>query len=150
MPIISLNWSLKRVFGSILTIFIVILTLFNIRKTSSESSSNLRGKTKTIVNTTMSMQGICIPTSFLAILCWHFTTFVGGRVLTSFLTSSSKFPFTLYGTAWKKEATASLVELALKNGFRSIDTACMCLTHSHYLPLESLTNLLTCRSTKTL
>jgi len=30
----------------------------------------------------------------------------------------------MYGTAWKKEKTAELVSLALKCGFRGIDTAC--------------------------
>ena len=30
----------------------------------------------------------------------------------------------MYGTAWKKERTAELVALALKCGFRGIDTAC--------------------------
>ena len=30
----------------------------------------------------------------------------------------------VYGTAWKKERTADLVELALSTGFRGIDTAC--------------------------
>lgn len=33
-------------------------------------------------------------------------------------------PNMIYGTAWKKEETARLVELAIKNGFRAIDTAC--------------------------
>ena len=33
-------------------------------------------------------------------------------------------PAILYGTAWKKERTAALVELALDCGFRGIDTAC--------------------------
>ena len=33
-------------------------------------------------------------------------------------------PRIIYGTAWKKERTASLVELALRAGFRGIDTAC--------------------------
>ncbi|MFG1293903.1 aldo/keto reductase family protein [Xanthobacter versatilis] len=33
-------------------------------------------------------------------------------------------PRILYGTAWKKERTAELVELALRSGFRGIDTAC--------------------------
>lgn len=32
-------------------------------------------------------------------------------------------PKLLYGTAWKKDATADLVLLALKAGFRGIDTA---------------------------
>ena len=30
----------------------------------------------------------------------------------------------IYGTAWKKEETSRLVELALKSGFKAIDTAC--------------------------
>ena len=30
----------------------------------------------------------------------------------------------IYGTAWKKDATASLVDLAIRAGFRRIDTAC--------------------------
>lgn len=33
-------------------------------------------------------------------------------------------PPLLYGTAWKKERTGELVELALRLGFRGIDTAC--------------------------
>jgi diketogulonate reductase-like aldo/keto reductase len=33
-------------------------------------------------------------------------------------------PRLLYGTAWKKERTAALVEEALRAGFRGIDTAC--------------------------
>jgi diketogulonate reductase-like aldo/keto reductase len=32
-------------------------------------------------------------------------------------------PDFMYGTAWKKEATAPLVELAVESGFRAIDTA---------------------------
>jgi len=30
----------------------------------------------------------------------------------------------IYGTAWKKEETSRLVQLALKSGFKAIDTAC--------------------------
>lgn len=33
-------------------------------------------------------------------------------------------PRIIYGTAWKKERTAALVELALRSGFRGVDTAC--------------------------
>lgn len=33
-------------------------------------------------------------------------------------------PPIIYGTAWKKADTAALVELALRHGFRGIDTAC--------------------------
>jgi diketogulonate reductase-like aldo/keto reductase len=35
-----------------------------------------------------------------------------------------QMPRIIYGTAWKKQATAELVELALRTGFRGIDTAC--------------------------
>lgn len=38
--------------------------------------------------------------------------------------SVSSIPRIFYGTAWKKERTAELVTLALKSGFRAIDTAC--------------------------
>jgi len=33
-------------------------------------------------------------------------------------------PGLIYGTAWKKERTTALVELALRLGFRGVDTAC--------------------------
>lgn len=36
---------------------------------------------------------------------------------------STSIPTFLYGTAWKEDRTASLVELALRAGFRAIDTA---------------------------
>ncbi|MDD5717871.1 MAG: aldo/keto reductase [Sulfuricurvum sp.] len=35
-----------------------------------------------------------------------------------------RMPALLYGTAWKKERTADLVQMALSCGFRGIDTAC--------------------------
>jgi diketogulonate reductase-like aldo/keto reductase len=35
-----------------------------------------------------------------------------------------RVPRIIYGTAWKKSATADLVSLAIQNGFRGIDTAC--------------------------
>jgi diketogulonate reductase-like aldo/keto reductase len=37
--------------------------------------------------------------------------------------SSPTIPKFLYGTAWKEDRTASLVELALRSGFRAVDTA---------------------------
>lgn len=36
----------------------------------------------------------------------------------------SKLPYIMYGTAWKKDATARLVSKAVESGFRFIDTAC--------------------------
>lgn len=38
--------------------------------------------------------------------------------------NTTLIPPLLYGTAWKKERTAELVEKAIKYGFRGIDTAC--------------------------
>ncbi|KAH6610144.1 nadp-dependent oxidoreductase domain [Trichoderma cornu-damae] len=38
-------------------------------------------------------------------------------------TASARIPKLVYGTAWKKDRTADLVYLALKTGFRAIDTA---------------------------
>ncbi|KAL6871237.1 putative aldo-keto reductase [Trichoderma novae-zelandiae] len=38
-------------------------------------------------------------------------------------TASARIPKLVYGTAWKKDQTADLVYLALKTGFRGIDTA---------------------------
>eukprot|EP01039_Chlorochromonas_danica_P005681 gene5682-6264_t len=37
---------------------------------------------------------------------------------------ASSIPTLLYGTAWKKERTAQLVEEAIRTGFRAVDTAC--------------------------
>jgi len=39
-------------------------------------------------------------------------------------TAGVRVPKIIYGTAWKKSATQSLVAQALKHGFRGIDTAC--------------------------
>src|ERR1700744_5357034 len=44
----------------------------------------------------------------------------------AFVTSTAgvRVPRILYGTAWKKEDTESLVRLAILEGYRGIDTAC--------------------------
>lgn len=44
----------------------------------------------------------------------------------NFLTSAYgvRMPRIIYGTAWKQERTAALVEQAIETGFRGIDTAC--------------------------
>src|SRR5215467_3709491 len=44
--------------------------------------------------------------------------------------SSASLPTFLYGTAWKKDPTAALTELAVQTGFRGIDTANQ-LRHYH-------------------
>jgi diketogulonate reductase-like aldo/keto reductase len=45
----------------------------------------------------------------------------GPMTLTAY--NGVSIPSFLYGTAWKKEATAPLVQLAVESGFRGIDTA---------------------------
>ena len=52
-----------------------------------------------------------------------------------------KMPRIIYGTAWKKERTASLVQQAISNGFRGIDTACQ---PKHYFEPGVGDALLTC------
>src|SRR5271169_5710586 len=47
-------------------------------------------------------------------------------------------PPLFYGTAWKKAATTSLVALAIKTGFRAIDTACQPRHYSENLVGEAL------------
>src|SRR6202035_370897 len=44
----------------------------------------------------------------------------------TFITSAAnvRTPRIIYGTAWKKSETARLVEKAVRQGFRGIDTAC--------------------------
>jgi len=47
-------------------------------------------------------------------------------------------PSFMYGTAWKKEATAQLVELAVMSGFRAIDTANQLIHYQEALVGEAL------------
>ncbi len=50
-------------------------------------------------------------------------------------------PSFMYGTAWKKDATASLVELAVQTGFKAIDTANQLIHYQEALVGEALLNL---------
>ena len=47
-------------------------------------------------------------------------------------------PAFMYGTAWKKEATKSLVELAVRSGFTAIDTANQLIHYNEALVGEAL------------
>ncbi len=47
-------------------------------------------------------------------------------------------PTFIYGTAWKKNSTADLVELAIKSGFRAIDTANQAKHYNEALVGEAL------------
>jgi diketogulonate reductase-like aldo/keto reductase len=47
----------------------------------------------------------------------------------------------MYGTAWKKDATAQLVELAVNSGFRAIDTANQLIHYHEALVGEALLSL---------
>jgi diketogulonate reductase-like aldo/keto reductase len=50
-------------------------------------------------------------------------------------------PSFMYGTAWKKEATAQLAELAVVSGFRAIDTANQLIHYQEALVGEALQSL---------
>ena len=50
-------------------------------------------------------------------------------------------PDFMYGTAWKKEATARLVELAVESGFTAIDTANQLIHYQEALVGEALLSL---------
>jgi diketogulonate reductase-like aldo/keto reductase len=52
-----------------------------------------------------------------------------------------EFPSILYGTAWKKERTTELVEMAIKSGFTGVDTACQPKHYEEPLVGEALKNL---------
>ena len=47
-------------------------------------------------------------------------------------------PSFMYGTAWKKEATTELVQLAVASGFRAIDTANQLIHYQEALVGEAL------------
>lgn len=52
--------------------------------------------------------------------------------------SGVSIPLQIYGTAWKQEKTADLVELAIQKGFRGIDTACQPRHYSEPLVGEGI------------
>ena len=53
---------------------------------------------------------------------------------------AAKRPQMIYGTAWKKDRTAELVELAISKGFRAIDTACQPKHYQEDLVGEGIRN----------
>ncbi|MFZ4715832.1 MAG: aldo/keto reductase family protein [Bacteriovoracaceae bacterium] len=53
----------------------------------------------------------------------------------------SHLPVFIYGTAWKKQETTKLVEMAIENGFRAIDTANQLKHYSEALVGNALLNL---------
>jgi len=55
--------------------------------------------------------------------------------------NSEKFPSFIYGTAWKEDATAALVKMAVSNGFSGIDTANQPRHYQEHLVGEALLKL---------
>ena len=55
--------------------------------------------------------------------------------------NSEKFPSFIYGTAWKEDATAELVNMAVTNGFSGIDTANQPRHYQEHLVGEALLKL---------
>ena len=56
------------------------------------------------------------------------------------MSDNSNLPKFIYGTAWKEERTTQLVELALKSGFKAIDTANQAKHYSENLVGRALKN----------
>lgn len=52
-----------------------------------------------------------------------------------------RIPIFMYGTAWKKDATANLVQLAINSGFTAIDTANQLIHYNESLVGEALLTL---------
>ena len=103
----------KRRCSSSLTAIIVVSTVIGIAWIISLS---LMGKSITIDSRKTTLRGQILSES------------VPYKVSTTNMSAKSmlqsKLPFIMYGTAWKKEKTASLVSQAVESGFRFIDTAC--------------------------
>jgi len=55
--------------------------------------------------------------------------------------NSEEFPSFIYGTAWKEDATAELVNMAVYNGFSGIDTANQPRHYQEHLVGEALLKL---------
>lgn len=55
--------------------------------------------------------------------------------------AGTRIPPIIYGTAWKKERTADLVEQAISKGFQGIDTACQPKHYNEQLVGEALVRL---------
>ena len=55
--------------------------------------------------------------------------------------NNEKFPLFIYGTAWKEDATAELVNIAVSNGFSGIDTANQPRHYQEHLVGEALLKL---------
>lgn len=66
---------------------------------------------------------------------------LGEIVLTLTTYNQVAVPDFMYGTAWKKEATARLVELAVDQGFTAIDTANQLIHYDEALVGEALQSL---------
>jgi diketogulonate reductase-like aldo/keto reductase len=65
----------------------------------------------------------------------------GGSVMPLTTYNQISVPSFMYGTAWKKEATARLVQLAVESGFRAIDTANQLIHYQEALVGEALREL---------
>ncbi len=63
---------------------------------------------------------------------------IGGNIMTLTAYNHVPIPTFMYGTAWKKEATKELVQLAVASGFTAIDTANQLIHYQEALVGEAL------------
>jgi diketogulonate reductase-like aldo/keto reductase len=66
---------------------------------------------------------------------------MGGQIMMLRAYNDVSVPSFMYGTAWKKEATAQCVLLAVQSGFRAIDTANQLIHYQEALAGEALKSL---------
>jgi diketogulonate reductase-like aldo/keto reductase len=66
---------------------------------------------------------------------------MGGQIMMLRAYNDVSVPSFMYGTAWKKEATAQCVLLAVESGFRAIDTANQLIHYQEALVGEALKSL---------
>ena len=67
----------------------------------------------------------------------------GDKLMSCTTYNNVSIPSFMYGTAWKKEATTALVQLAVNAGFRAIDTANQLIHYEEALVGEALLTLAT-------
>src|SRR5574340_1294457 len=74
-------------------------------------------------------------------ICVWYGSSSGGHLVTLTAYNQVSVPSFMYGTAWKKEATTSLVLQAVEAGFTAIDTANQVIHYQEALVGEALLEL---------
>ena len=101
-----------KFFVTCLTLFFIILAISSKELSTNQSTDSSQQYNKNLRNKRAVTKSVMsAPAPYIA-------------ALTKINIHSAPIPPFLYGTAWKKDRTEELVILAVKSGFRGIDTAC--------------------------